>query len=395
MSQRTATIESLPMAFEVVKAMRADGLEWGEGYRPLGRQALAEIIQGRMAEAVDDWLDSLDGSAMRDRRNGSYSRHLLTELGDIELSVPRARRFCPSEVLRSYARRAREIDRAILAGFVLGLSTRKVGEVLLALLGRKVSASTVSRVAKTLDEAVAAFHARPLADRYKALMLDGVVLARRTGAGALKRPVLVALGIRADGKKEIIDFHLATGESAAAWERFLTDLYRRGLTGNGLEMICADGGRGLIAALPTVYPGIPLQQLLGAQSQERAGQGPQGRPRRRQGCPPRHHERPQPTQGAQCRTPLRQCLGRDLPQGRRLPAQRPRRPAHLLPLPHPCRARACQNHQRHLTTLPRGPAQDPTHGYIPGPHINGPHPLRRLHPRKQSTGSKHPSLHDT
>ena len=255
MSQRTATIESLPMAFEVVKAMRADGLEWGEGYRPLGRQALAEIIQGRMAEAVDDWLDSLDGSAMRDRRNGSYSRHLLTEL-----SVPRTRRFCPSEVLRSYARRAPEIDRAILAGFVLGLSTRKVGEVLLALLGRKVSASTVSRVAKTLDEAVAAFHARPLADRYKALMLDGVVLARRTGAGALKRPVLVALGIRADGKKEIIDFHLATGESAAAWERFLTDLYRRELTGNGLEMICADGGRGLIAALPTVYPGIPLQR---------------------------------------------------------------------------------------------------------------------------------------
>ena len=260
MSQRTATIESLPMAFEVVKAMRADGLAWGEGYRPLGRQALAEIIQGRMAEAVDDWLDSLDGSAMRDRRTGSYSRHLLTELGDIELSVPRTRRFCPSEVLRSYARRAPEIDRAILAGVVLGLSTRKVGEVLLARLGRKVSASTVSRVAKTLDEAVTAFHARPLADRYKALMLDGVVLARRTGAGALKRPVLVALGIRADGKKEIINFHLATGESAAAWERFLTDLYRRGLTGNGLEMICADGGRGLIAALPTVYPGIPLQR---------------------------------------------------------------------------------------------------------------------------------------
>ena len=162
---------------------------------------------------------------MRDRRNGSYSRHLLTELGDIELSVPRTRRFCPSEVLRSYARRAPEIDRAILAGFVLGLSTRKVGEVLLARLGRKVSASTVSRVAKTLDEAVAAFHARPLADRYKALMLDGVVLARRTGAGALKRPVLVALGIRADGKKEIIDFHLATppmesfgcGRDFAAW----------------------------------------------------------------------------------------------------------------------------------------------------------------------------------
>ena len=260
MPQRTATIESQPMAFAVVKEMQADGLEWSEGYRALGQKALTEIIQDRMAEAVDYWLDSLDGLAMRDRRNGSYPRHLLTELGDIELRVPRTRRFCPTEVLKSYARRRPEIDRTILAGFVLGLSTRKVGEVLLALLGRKVSASTVSRVAKTLDTAVAAFHARPLANRYKALMLDGVVLARKTGAGALKRPVLVALGIHADGKKEIIDFRLAASESAAAWEQFLTDLYRRGLTGDGIEVICADGGQGLIAALPTVYPGIPLQR---------------------------------------------------------------------------------------------------------------------------------------
>ena len=260
MPQRAATIESLPMAFALVKEMQADGLEWGEGYRPLGRQALAEIIEGRMAEAVDRWLDGLDGIAMRDRRNGFYGRHLLTELGDIELSVPRTRRFCPTEVLKSYARRAPEIDRAILAGFVLGLSTRKVGEVLLALLGRAVSASTVSRVTKTLDAAVAAFHARPLANRYKALMLDGVVLARKTGAGALRRPVLVALGIRPDGRKEIVDFRLATSESAAEWERFLTDLYRRGLTGDGLETICADGGQGLLAALPIVYPGIAVQR---------------------------------------------------------------------------------------------------------------------------------------
>ncbi|MCY4498027.1 MAG: transposase [Rhodospirillaceae bacterium] len=135
-----------------------------------------------------------------------------------------------------------------------------MGEVLLALLGRPVSASTVSRVAKTLDAAVAAFHGRPLANRYKSLMLDGVVLARKTGAGALRRPVLVALGIRPDDKKEVIDFRLAPGESAAAWEGFLTDLYRRGLTGEGLEVICADGGQGLLATLPMVYPAIPVQR---------------------------------------------------------------------------------------------------------------------------------------
>ncbi len=260
MSQQAATIESLPMAFEMVKAMQADGLEWGEGYRPLGRQALEEIIEQQMAKAVEAYLEQLEGDDVADRRNGYYRRHLLTELGDIELNVPRTRRYSPVEVLRAYARRTPEIDRVILAGFVLGLSTRKVGEALLALLGRPVSAATVSQVAKTLDSAVAASHRRPLKNRYKVLMLDGIVLARKTGAGALKRPVLVALGLRSDGKKEIIDFRLAGSESAAQWEQFLTDLYRRGLTGEGLDMICVDGGSGLLAALPTALPDIPVQR---------------------------------------------------------------------------------------------------------------------------------------
>ena len=260
MSQRAATITSLPMAFEVVKAMQADGLDWGEGYRPLGRQALEEIIEDQMAVTVDRYLDQLEAEDAADRRNGYYRRHLLTELGDIELEVPRTRRYSPTEVIRAYARRTREIDRVILAGFVLGLSTRKVGETLLALLGRSVSAATVSQVAKTLDAAVAAFHRRPLQNRYKVLMLDGVVLARKTGAGALRRPVLVALGLRPDGKKEVIDFRLAASESAAEWEKFLADLYRRGLIGEGLDMICVDGGAGLLAALPSIFHGIPVQR---------------------------------------------------------------------------------------------------------------------------------------
>jgi transposase-like protein len=248
------------MAFEVVKSMQADGLDWDEGYRPVGRRALEAIIEAQMAAAVERYLDQLEADDAPDRRNGYYRRHLLTELGDIELAVPRTRRYSPVEVIRAYARRTREIDRVILAGFVLGLSTRKVGETLLALLGREVSAATVSQVAKTLDVAVAAFHRRPLANRYQALMLDGVVLARKTGAGALKRPVLVALGLRPDGKKEIIDFRLAGSESAAEWESFLNDLYRRGLTGEGLDMICVDGGRGLLKALPIVLPQIPVQR---------------------------------------------------------------------------------------------------------------------------------------
>lgn len=148
MPQGAATIESLPAAFEVVKAMQADGLDWGEGYRRLGRQALAEIIEMEMAAAVDRHLESLEAEDGADRRHGCCRRGLLTGLGDVELSVPRTRRYCPTEVVRAYARRSPEIDRTILSGFVLGLSTRKLGEVLLGLLGRPVSPTTASRVAK-------------------------------------------------------------------------------------------------------------------------------------------------------------------------------------------------------------------------------------------------------
>ena len=257
---QAVTIRSLPRAFEFVKAMRAQGLEWGEGYRGLGREAIAAILQGQMAQAVDEHLDRMALLDQADRRNGCYRRHLLTELGDIELAVPRTRRFAPIGVVRAYARRPEQIDRMILACFVLGLSVRKVGEALLPILGRPISPATVSTVAKQLDAVVAAFHARPLKDQYRVLMLDGVVLARKTGAGAIRRPVLVALGLRSDGKKEVIDFRLAASESAAEWERFLGDLIRRGLIGDQLEMICVDGGAGLLCALPTAYPGVPVQR---------------------------------------------------------------------------------------------------------------------------------------
>ena len=331
MSQRAATITSLPMAFEVVKAMQADGLEWGEGYRPLGRQALEEIIEGQMMAAVDRHLDELGAEDAADRRNGYYQRHLLTELGDIELNVPRTRRYSPVAVIRAYARRAPEIDRMILAGFVLGLSTRKVGETLLALLGRSVSATTVSQVAKTLDAAVAAFHRRPLQSRYKVLMLDGVVLARKTGAGALRRPVLVALGLRPDGKKEVIDFRLAVSESAAEWEKFLADLYRRGLTGEALDMICVDGGAGLLAALPTVFDGIPVQRCWAHKIRnvlDKVKKADQPAVKRAL-----HKIMNAPNApAARGRTQVCQPFQRQISSSGRLPAQRSRRTAHLLPL---------------------------------------------------------------
>lgn len=228
--------------------------------RELGQRAIQQSLEAFMESRIDRYLGAVRRGEAADRRNGHYRRWLLTGMGAVELAVPRTRTRSAVTVLESYARRERSVDRLILAAFVLGLSTRKVGEALQALLGERVSATTVSRVAEQLDVAVAAFHRRPLANRYRALVFDGVVLGSRSGRGVVRRPVLVALGITNDGRKEILDFVVARGESQAAWEAFLNDLYRRGLTGEGVAIAVCDGGAGLLAALPLVYPMVRVQR---------------------------------------------------------------------------------------------------------------------------------------
>ena len=252
-------VRSLPQAFKIIKEMNLFG-DGESDYRSTARESLQRIMEDRMHDRIDRHLEAMALRDEEDRRNGFFSRHLLTELGDVSLCVPRTRTMSGVGVIRAYSRRSVQVDRMILSCFVLGLSTRKVSHALIKVLGEAVSATTVSRVSRILDVSVAAFHRRPIRRRYRFLFLDGVVLKRKTGIGSVKRVVLVALGMTEDGKKEVIDFTVAHGESQAAWDAFLSDLYRRGLRTEGLEMIITDGGKGLLASLPFVYPGIPTQR---------------------------------------------------------------------------------------------------------------------------------------
>ncbi len=258
---KEVTIKNLPEALKLIKEMKlASSREWSGTYRETAKRAIANVLRQEMETLVGNRLSWAGQKGIQDRKNGSYPRHVLTELGDVLLSVPRTRHFSPKGVITAYARRAREVDDLILACFLLGLSTRKVGSVLSIILHERISAQTVSRVARTLDGAVTAFHRRRLSNRYKALILDGIMVRRKTGAGAVTRPVLVALGLRYDGRKEVLDFRCVSSESGAAWDTFLTDLMKRGLTGEHLEVICADGGQGLLSVLPLCYPHVPLQR---------------------------------------------------------------------------------------------------------------------------------------
>lgn len=136
-----------------------------------------------------------------------------------------------------YRRRQRLVDQTIREMFLAG-----------------VSASTVSRIVRSLDGEVDRFHRRPLDDRWRYLLLDGITLRQRTGVGSRKRLVLCAYGIRPDGQRELIDFRVARSESEGAWEAFLCQLRERGLLGRQLALVVSDGCAGLEAALETVYP---------------------------------------------------------------------------------------------------------------------------------------------
>jgi putative transposase len=254
-----ATARNVNRALKEINAF-----EWEGDYRAETANRLKELLEERMDEELEQYLGRAkyqrrEKGNPEDHRNGSYFRHLLTEIGNLILQIPRSRKGFLSRVLEAYQRRSRTVDQLIMACFVLGMSTRKVSTALLSLLGERVSASTVSEVAKRLDHAVRRYHQRKLEDGYRFLFFDGVVLKQKGAARVQKKIILCAYGITWEGKKEMIDFLLATSESQNAWEGFLRDLYGRGLEGKRCELITTDGGKGLRSALEVVYPRIPRQ----------------------------------------------------------------------------------------------------------------------------------------
>jgi putative transposase len=241
-----------------------NGFEWEGDFKPLARRALKELLERGLDEEMAQHLGVSRyerGSDRHDYRNGHYVRHLLTEMGDLELLVPRSRKGkFPTRLFERYARRCRSVDRVLLACFCLGLSTRKAASVLAPILGERVSAATISRIARDLDQEVGHYHGRKLQDQYRYLFFDGVVLKSKGALKVQKKILLCAFGITVEGRQEMIDFYPAASESQACWESFLNDLYRRGLEGGVCELIASDGGTGLHQALQIVYPKIGLQR---------------------------------------------------------------------------------------------------------------------------------------
>lgn len=197
-----------------------------------------------------------------DYRNGYYHRDLDTTLGSIEnIAVPRSRHgLFKTALFKKYQRRQQAVHDVICNAFLRGVSTRDVSSVLKPIIGTSISASAVSRITKSLNTQVKAFHQRKLVDEYQFLFLDGIAVSVKGSLKAKKILILAAYGITIFGKKELIAFRIAQSESNSSCEGFLNDLFKRGLEGKNLKLIVTDGSKGFINAVDLVYPHVKHQR---------------------------------------------------------------------------------------------------------------------------------------
>jgi len=238
--------------------------EFWEQARDRQRRLLKALLEEALEEEQMELLAAGRYRRVESRRgyrNGFYERDLATQIGIVTaIRVPRVRQGgAQYQVFSRYRRRQAQVDRLIREMFLAGVSTRRVGETLEAMLGERVGAQTVSRVARSLDRDVERFHRAPLTDDILYLLLDAVSMRIRYAAEMKRRLVLCAYAITLTGERRLLDFRLAKNESQAAWEAFLNQLRERGLLGGHLRLVTTDGCLGLHAALEVVYPYIPRQ----------------------------------------------------------------------------------------------------------------------------------------
>lgn len=220
-----------------------------------------EFLEARRTEVLG--AGSYERSPSRNgHRGGSYVRRLKTKWGEVEVRVPRvAEGSYNLEIIDRWGRRHAALDEAIGRLFLAGVSTRRLERLAEELFGIGLSKATVSEITKALDAEVAAFRAKKIPDTCRYLLLDGIS-AKVREVGVRGKVFLVAFGIHADHRREILGFVLADSESGPAWRDFLADLKARGLKGKALKLITIDGGKGLAQGVKEIYPLKPVQRCL-------------------------------------------------------------------------------------------------------------------------------------
>ncbi len=191
--------------------------------------------------------------------NGFKEREYASRLGSLRIQIPQVRglSFYP-RCLEKGERSEKALKLAIAEMYVQGVSTRKVMAITEELCGFEISSTQVSRCSKLLDEELQKFRERPLNGKYAYVYFDAEYEKVRHDNSVIDMATLVAIGVTADGKREVLGIASRLSEAEVHWRAFFEDLQKRGLS--GVRLFISDDHAGMRAARRAVFPSVKWQR---------------------------------------------------------------------------------------------------------------------------------------
>jgi len=229
---------------------------------------LAEMLKTFANQLMGAEADALCGAGYGERsservnsRNGYRNREFDTRVGTIDLAIPKLREgsYYPDWLLQARRRAEKALVAVVAQCYVEGVSTRRVDDIVRAMGIDGISKSQVSLLAKSLDAEVEAFRNRPLdAGPYTYVLVDALTQRVREEGRIVNVACVLATGVNADGRREVLGVDVITTEDGAGWTAFLRNLVARGLS--GVKLVVSDAHEGLKAAIAAVLPGASWQR---------------------------------------------------------------------------------------------------------------------------------------
>src|SRR4051812_31619345 len=228
------------------------------------RELLAAFIHTLMGAEADALCGAGYGQRSTERinqRNGYRQRQFDTRAGSLDLAIPKLRHgsYFPDWLLERRKRGERALTTVVATCYLLGVSTRRMDKLVETLGITSLSKSQVSVMAKELDATVESFRTRPLdAGPYTFVAADALVLKVREDGRVVNVHALLAVGVNAEGYRELLGLQVSSAEDGAAWLAFFRDLTARGLS--GVALVTSDAHRGLVQAIGATLPGAAWQR---------------------------------------------------------------------------------------------------------------------------------------
>ncbi len=238
-------------------------IETAEDIQEALKDLLGGTLKSMMEAEMDEHLgyESYERSNNPNYRNGTKTKTVRGNFGEIELAVPQDRdsTFEP-KVVKKRQKDISDIDQKIISMYARGLTTRQISEQIEELYGFECSEGFISDVTDKILQDITDWQNRPLDDIYPILLIDAVHFSVREDHIIKKLAAYVILGVTLDGRKDVISLQIGENESSKYWLGVLNDLKNRGV--KDIMIVCADGLTGIKEAINTAFPETEYQRCI-------------------------------------------------------------------------------------------------------------------------------------